>query len=25
LVKIPVREHSCFVEAFEARFVERVE
>jgi hypothetical protein len=23
LVKIPVREHSCFVEAFEARFVER--
>jgi hypothetical protein len=25
LVKIPVREYSCFVEAFEARFVERVE
>lgn len=25
LVKIPVREHSCFVEAFEARFVEREE
>jgi hypothetical protein len=25
LVKIPVREHSCFVEAFEARFREKVE
>ena len=25
LVKIPVREYSCFIEAFEARFVERVE
>ena len=25
LVKIPVQEHSCFVEAFEARFTERIE
>ena len=25
LVKIPVREYSCFVEAFEARFSERTE
>jgi protein associated with RNAse G/E len=25
LVKIPVREHSCFVEAFEARFREKVQ
>jgi hypothetical protein len=25
LVKMPIREYSCFVEAFEARFVEREE
>jgi len=25
LIKIPVREHSCFVEAFEARFREKVQ